>query len=217
MSDHVHDEALEDYAEGEIAPEARAPVEAHLQECAPCRASVEAIRNVRTALAALPEDVEPERDLLPEILARTERTASGSAGPAAHRAWAAWHMRAASVPRAVWAVAASLVFFLIGAAAFFALDRGGPVRVTRTKTLTVETAYAGEIGELTEALAARRATLRPETVKTIEDNLRIIDDAIARSRAALEQDPSSGDLLQLLSYTYETKIELLRRAAEIPD
>lgn len=64
-------------------------------------------------------------------------------------------------------------------------------------------------------LATRRGQLAPETVRTLETNLRIIDAAIAESRAALEKDPNSRELTQMLSATYDAKVQMLRQAVEL--
>jgi hypothetical protein len=52
-------------------------------------------------------------------------------------------------------------------------------------------------------------------VETLEHNLRIIDAAIAESRAALEKDPNSRELTEMLSATYDAKVKVLRQAVEI--
>jgi anti-sigma factor RsiW len=122
--------------------------------------------------------------------------------------------------RASYAIAAAILFFCAGAAIFFPRSPATPDAASvapgaAPRTPEIAGAYAGEIGALVQALDTRRTTLRPETVRIIEDNLKIIDDAIARSQVALEEDPSSADLAQLLSFAYETKLELLRRATEI--
>jgi hypothetical protein len=57
--------------------------------------------------------------------------------------------------------------------------------------------------------------MAPETAETLERNLRIIDAAIAESRAALEKDPNSRELIDMLSATYDAKVKVLRQAVEI--
>jgi hypothetical protein len=50
----------------------------------------------------------------------------------------------------------------------------------------------------------------------VEASLRVIDDAIDEARHALAADPANLDLLDLLAASYERKLELLRRANELP-
>lgn len=75
--------------------------------------------------------------------------------------------------------------------------------------------YQRAIDDLARVLATRRGQLAPETVRTLETNLRIIDAAIAESRAALEKDPNSRELTQMLSATYDAKVQMLRQAVEL--
>ena len=51
--------------------------------------------------------------------------------------------------------------------------------------------YAREIDRLRTIFARNRSQLDPRTAAIIEANLKVIDDAIAQSKAALAQDPAS--------------------------
>ena len=76
--------------------------------------------------------------------------------------------------------------------------------------------YDAEIATLHDALEARRSQLSPTTVAVIEQNLRVIDDAIRQSRAALAKDPGSRLLNDQLDRTLAKKTGLLRAAALLP-
>lgn len=78
-----------------------------------------------------------------------------------------------------------------------------------------EREYQRAVDELAQVLETRRADLAPETVATLERNLAIIDAAIAESRAALVKDPNSRELTQMLSSTYDAKVQLLRNAVQL--
>jgi anti-sigma factor ChrR (cupin superfamily) len=97
-----------------------------------------------------------------------------------------------------------------------------PTRVTaipiarRAAPLGMEDAYGREISRLRTLVSHRRAQLDPETIAVVEQNLAIIDTAIARSRAALRRDPASGFLTEQLNRALEQKVELLRTAATLP-
>lgn len=69
--------------------------------------------------------------------------------------------------------------------------------------------------ELASILEARREALRPETVVVVEENLRIIDHAIAEARAALLADPNNKDLTLMLSDVYRKKVDLLQSAVHL--
>jgi hypothetical protein len=77
-------------------------------------------------------------------------------------------------------------------------------------------AYDREIEAMRAVVAARRESLDPVTVRVLERNLKIIDEAIAESRAALLQDPASGLLADQLTRSMRRKLDLLRTAADLP-
>jgi anti-sigma factor RsiW len=78
-----------------------------------------------------------------------------------------------------------------------------------------EREYQQAVDDLARVLETRRASLAPETVAILEHNLAIIDAAIAESRAALVNDPNSRELTDMLSSTYDAKVQLLRRAVQL--
>jgi hypothetical protein len=79
-----------------------------------------------------------------------------------------------------------------------------------------ELAFAGEINQLQTVLTERRTQLDPETVKVVEDNLKVIDAAVKRARSALVKDPASGFLMRQLDSALQKKVELLRTVALLP-
>lgn len=74
----------------------------------------------------------------------------------------------------------------------------------------------GEISRLRQLLAERRQDLDPRTAAVLESSLRVIDDAIAQSRAALASDPASGFLNEQLNRSLDKKVDLLRTAVLLP-
>lgn len=73
-----------------------------------------------------------------------------------------------------------------------------------------------EIKALEVIVADRRSTLDPRTISILEDNLKVIDKAIAESRAALVADPASRFLSEQFTRAYSSKLTLLRDAATLP-
>jgi hypothetical protein len=82
-----------------------------------------------------------------------------------------------------------------------------------SEAVSVDRELATEITALETLLDERRTQLDPATVKAVEDNLAIIDAAVAQAREALARDPSSGFLNQRLENSLNKKIQLLRTAA----
>ena len=79
-----------------------------------------------------------------------------------------------------------------------------------------ERAFSGEINQLQSVLVERRSQLDPETVKIVEDNLKLIDTAVQRARSALLKDPASGFLTRQLDNALQKKVDLLRTVALMP-
>lgn len=81
---------------------------------------------------------------------------------------------------------------------------------------SVDPRYDTTIAELQRVLATGRARLDTSTVRILEQNLALIDRAVADARRAVEQDPSNAYLRSHLASTMRRKVELLRRATVIP-
>ena len=79
-----------------------------------------------------------------------------------------------------------------------------------------EQVYGKEIAMLQAVVSQRKTQLDSSTVAIIEQNLKIIDAAIERSRAALAKDPASLLLSEQLTHVLDKKVELLRTAALLP-
>jgi hypothetical protein len=89
-------------------------------------------------------------------------------------------------------------------------------RAARSAAPTSEFIYDQQITTLHRIVEARRGQLNPKTVAIIEKNLRVIDGAIAESKAALAKDPANAFLAQQLDATLSTKLDLLRTVAMLP-
>jgi hypothetical protein len=76
--------------------------------------------------------------------------------------------------------------------------------------------YDAEIASLHTILEGRRGQLNPATVAVIEQNLKVIDDAIHQSMEALAKDPNSRLLNDQLDRTLAQKTVLLRAAVLLP-
>lgn len=180
--------------DGSGAGDGRALAE-HLASCASCRALEEDLRRLRAAAAELPPEIPPSRDLWPGIAARIGRPrASGWRGPG------------------MWLAATALV--AVGSSALTAAwlrsdDPPPPVSVAWDRDLD------RACDELRAAVEARRDELDPETLALVEENLRIVDRAVAETRAALAADPNNADLQKSLADVGEQRLALLRLALDL--
>jgi hypothetical protein len=94
---------------------------------------------------------------------------------------------------------------------------GGTVTAVKSVNRpSAEQTFDREIGSLRKIVDQRRGELDPATVATLEKNLKLIDRAIAESKAALAKDPASGFLMDRLSHAYDTKLQVLRGVATLP-
>ena len=76
MNEHEEAGWLSALIDGELTGEERMRLEAHLSRCAPCRAELEALKNVKARLAAA-----PRRAMPPELLADLEASLDRASRP----------------------------------------------------------------------------------------------------------------------------------------
>jgi anti-sigma factor RsiW len=228
-------ELLDDYVGGELPPREERDVRRHLMQCDECRAEELALRTLLDEAAALPESMDPPRDLWQDIAPRLESRAvpavpAGPAerpdevrviGPRPVRPLPWWMLAAASIGLVVTTSFATLRFADRDPAVLPAQQAQAPA-ATAGGTPTAlasfapaEQEYEKAIGDLQTVLQQHRARLAPETVAALEANLRIIDQAIQESRAALARDPNSPELARMLTDAYGAKLNVLRRAVSL--
>jgi hypothetical protein len=216
MSEHVRWETLNDYADDVLAAAARDDVARHLDSCGECRGTLERLRAVLSATDELPESVEAPAESWGAIRSAIE-TEKVVALPVS-----GGRVRSLSKVRLV-AGAVLLVAASSGVTALIMRQQTtdtGPAATVRPESValtaslvTMERGYLATVNDLTVALNASRSKLAPETVRSVERSLRIIDDAISEAREALLRDPASAVLRDMLSKVYAQKIDLLRRAS----
>jgi hypothetical protein len=204
---------LDDYVDGELGASEVHQVELHVASCPACREEEQALRALLREAAALPRVARPARDLWPEIEGELR------ARP-----------RLFSFPRyrplaAGLAAAAALVV------AFGVLrDRpgrspapggspsAGPSFVAATPEGTLREAeadYERATRALLEALEEHRESLAPETLKSVAENLAVIDRALEEVRAALEKEPGNPELTRMLVATHRKKVDVLQRVVKL--
>lgn len=169
------------------------------------------------AVARLPRSIEPPEDFWPAIRAGIAST------PVRVVAW--WQRPAILAAAALVLVAGSSLATLAvvrgsesragtrGASAVEASPRGSDA--TLAQFTRVETDYIRTVNELSAALEARQSELAPGTIVKLRESLKVIDAAIVEARAALAADPSNKHLTEILSATYEQKVDLIRRTTEM--
>jgi hypothetical protein len=80
---------------------------------------------------------------------------------------------------------------------------------------TAAQSYAAAVADLERVLAGGRSQLDSTTIRIIEQNLAVIDQAIAQAERALQADPANLYLNTHLAETMRRKLDLLRQAATL--
>lgn len=78
-----------------------------------------------------------------------------------------------------------------------------------------ENDYIATVNALSATLESKEVGLSPETIAKLKESIGIIDNAILEARRALAQDPSNKALIDMLATSYDQKVDLLKRTAEM--
>jgi hypothetical protein len=222
---------LSEYLSDELSEADKLAVEAHLAVCDDCNGALRELARVVDEAGALGE-IEPPTDLWPGVAAAIADTdprviAFPGTPPRAAEAASRTGERIAVTRRGL--VAASVVLVaLSGSAAWFAGRTTAPTAVPPAASLPSEgvlsvatgdegapEAMAGELAVLEDVLSSARAVLDPNTVRVLERNLGVIEQAIADSREALAQDPGNSFLAEHLERMYRRKLVYLQDAVRL--
>src|SRR5512135_2885114 len=204
---------LSDYLDGELSDAERRALERHLGACPACTAALAGLVQVIERARALP-DHPPAADLWSGVVARiAEAPSPAERRTVRGRRWAF------SLPQL--AAAALAVAFASGGAAWLLARYTTPAAAPAVAAPAVLPAglagarYDAAVADLERVLAEDRGRLDSTTVRVIEQNLAVIDRAIADARRALAADPGNPYLSTYLAHTMRRKIDLLRRAATL--
>jgi anti-sigma factor RsiW len=234
----MHDEwtdKLSDYLDGELSDHERRDVATHIADCPDCARTLDELRAVVVAAQSVTPSV-PPIDSWKGIAARIN-SAEGARPVVSNR----WDLgRRFSFTWLELAAASLLLIVVSGGAAMRLSPAGGgadlppsgassrpelvagPVRpgsddVALATISFDETEYDAAVADLEHALQTGRGRLDPTTVKVVEDNLAIIDQAVAEARQALVGDPANGYLSGYLVETRRRKLDLLRQATALTE
>ncbi len=205
---------LSEFLDGELSAAEREVLEAHLQGCAECAATLEELRRVVARARSL-EDRPLPGDLWPAVAERIGAFEL-DAQPA----------RAGSVRR----VSFTLPQLIAAGIALVVLSGGGvwlaqwraarhPTRIASGTLARLPanfaTQYDAEVASLEQALATGRGRLDTNTVRVLETNLETIRAATLDARRALESDPANPYLREYLERNMKRKLDLLKRATMV--
>ena len=218
-TEHVSFDRLNDLVDGALDADDVVEIERHLADCPSCSDALGRLRAILERAASLGSRVDPPSAAWSSIRGRLE--AHPVRPTRSSRWWRAdsWVTRAAA---AILLVVGSSMLTVVALrsrdrAPASSADGSRPAAVaTPAAVRAVDDNYARVLEELTTTFREQRGSLTPATIATLERTLRIIDEAIAEARNALAADPGNAALLDVLSANYEQKVQLLRRASELP-
>lgn len=213
-------ELLDDYVDGTLPQHARTEFDSLLASSSPLREQLQLAQQLRDATGTLPRSITPARDLWSAIASHIESSKVVShrfepepAAARTHSPWQRWGLLAAAAMVLI-GVSSGITAYLIRepatpTPAAPSSDQPHFSAVVWEQFRDAEQKYQQVTDELLAAMEQRRDELDPETIRVVEDNMRLIDRAIAESRTALEKDPSNGHLANKLSDIYRKRVDFL--------
>jgi len=236
--EHADFEVLSDLFDGYLSERDAALVSEHLAVCGACAATYQALGSLVTDASGLPKSVLPPDDLWIDLRKsledRKEIVLPSSRGLAESSAGSTISRRSSGQMIALLAIAAVVLIILSsGITALVLRNRdtrsyandATPTRIEPGPTSPravlpagfrqTENEFNRTIEELQLAVDTQRNQLSPETIRTVDRSLAVVDSAITEARAALLADPNNQMLVDLLSATYQRKLDLLRRTSEL--
>lgn len=216
MSDQWTDR-LSEYLDGELKGSERALLEAHLERCDDCQETLVGLRRVVMRARSL-EDRPPAAELWGGIAQRI-------GAPARAPVVAVRRGFTFSLPQLL---AAGIALAVLSAGGAWVLHPGvptiavqpappapGEAPVVTVSTPSTAPSYDTAVDDLERILAEGRGRLDTATVRVLEQNLALIDRAIADARRAVAADSANLYLNTHLAETMRRKIHLLRQAAAL--
>lgn len=200
---------LEALVDGELDSETRESVTRHLDDCVACQEEAQRFFDLAAEARENLGPVEPARDLWPGIAGHIASTQRFERRQRSHSAW--------------WLVAAALIGVAVGAALMLPRQTAREALATRDEpSAPLDVALAGwqqdivrQRTTLLASLESRRDSLPAESIRAVEENLGLIDDAIREIQLALENEPDNPKLNFLLADAYQQEVQLLKRLGNV--
>jgi anti-sigma factor RsiW len=203
-------ELLDDYVDG-LLPEAVArEIGGHLSGCEACARDERGLRAVLRLSGELPPELEPRRDLWPGV---RDGIAARKGLPARSGRWASPVRLAAAAAALVVVTSAATVWLVHRQTSYPPRPQASPELASLRAS---EPDYIQARRTLYAALQQRRSHLSPQTVKVIDRNLAVMDQALSEMKLALEKDPGNRGLAVLIESTYRQEIQLLMQVSSLP-
>jgi hypothetical protein len=223
-------DAIQELADGTIGPVRKAELQTHLDQCDDCRALAADMRKIRDAAATLDRPVPSDR-VWRGIAAQLQKEGRVTAAAPRRRHTALLALAAALV----LAVGGALyVLMPLRGTNPAPVAENGNAAGTSTETAAAtdpargnaggtdavqsiaddlkiaEQHYQSAITKLEQVTKANDGTIDPQTAAVIQNNLKVINNAIADSREALKSDPQNRVAQDSLFDALRQKVTLLQ-------
>ena len=214
-------EAIQDLADGTLGPVRRAELQTHLDTCETCRALVADLEKIRRGARGL-DPVAPPDHIWLQIAGRLRQEGRIVESRVAPQRRYGLLAIAATLLLAISAGIYVLVSSTTPPPQTAATDSAVPGTTTGNVAVTdpvqsiaddfaqAEKHYQNAIAKLQEAAKVDNDSIDPETAAILSKNLQVIDQAIAESRAALNDEPQSAPARNSLFEALRRKVTLLQ-------
>jgi hypothetical protein len=210
------------YADGELDATTRQTHADHLATCSACAKRVTTLEGLLEQAKQMPAGIAPPDDLWPDLRRRIEAQKSVALNVSPGPQHGPWWTR----PWPAVAAAAILILATASATAWLlAPDSGrvqpaiGAIQISLPENTPPQVAmliadYEAMTQRLAEDFASKRDLLPADAAQTVDQNLQIIDAALAELRQVLQSEPENETILELLTTAYRQKVSVLEHAAE---
>jgi len=236
--EHPDFAVLSDLVDGYLSRQDAAVISEHLSACGSCAETYKSIAGLLSSVNSLPRSVLPPDDLwvdLRKSLDERKEFVLPTSSSAASSSVRSTGVRGVSGRMVALLDVAAVVLIALssGITALVLRNRTGSLLVRGDRPTAVKPGSVASspvlpaafrqtenelnrtIEELQLAVDTQRDQLSPETIRTVDRSLAVVDSAIAEARAALTADPNNQMLVDLLSASYQRKLDLLRRTSEL--
>ena len=235
--EHPDFEVLSDFVDGNLGGQDVAGVMEHLSVCDSCAETYKSLADLVSSANGLPKAVLPPDDLWADVrksLEERKEVVLPTSRKGAADTWSTEARRPSARIVALLAVAAIVLIALSSGITALVLRKGDSDPMLRQVSSIparrgsvdpgallpagfreTENEFNRTFEELQLAVETQRGQLRPETIRTVDRSMAVVDSAIAEARAALLADPNNQMLVDLLSASYQRKLDLLRRTSEL--
>ena len=212
--------AINELVDGTLGPLRRAELDLHLEGCESCRALLADLQTIARSAEALPPHNQPDRVWM-QIAGRLHQEGRVTSAPAP---------AARSRSYTVLALAAALLL-AVGSSLFVLFPRDGQVstpvagvpdqhEATAPGNTDPDDLVQGIDSELAageqhfikalDEMTKVRGDLDPETLKTLQKEMLVMNKALAETRAAIRTDPQSAAARQSFYDVLKQKIQFLQ-------